>query len=175
MTEDARRRVAVHLAERGWNQSDLVEATGINKNTISDFLSGRTVNPSRRTLARIEGALGLTPGTLVDAGEDPEPATPGDRGRETPSLREATDEELLAELGYRIVQLRRDAELAHPVGADVDVATSFPPGSYPRGTRVRDLRRKRLIEGGQPVDQAADGRGQTSDEQDPDDGERGEE
>lgn len=116
MPTEAGKRAARELARRKMagetNQAFAARAT-VDPQTLGDFLAGRRW-PIAATLAKIDSALDLTPGTLAAIGEDPEPvASPVDRNREAPSIRDATDEELLAELGYRMVQLRRDAELAH--------------------------------------------------------------
>lgn len=114
MTEDAKARyVAARLAEKRWKQADLVRETGLDKNTISDFLSGKR-EPSLATLAKIEDALVLTRGTLAALGEDPSAGQPA----EGPAAAAAhlTDEELLADLTYRLQQLKRqNAELSQEV------------------------------------------------------------
>lgn len=64
-------RVREALRARRWSQADLSRASGVDKNTISDFLTGKR-RPADFTLAKIEAALGLIPGTLAALGEDPE-------------------------------------------------------------------------------------------------------
>lgn len=112
--------VSVRLAEKRWRQADLVRASGVDKNTISTFMTGKS-KPSPVTLAKIETALGLTPGTLADIGEEDEKETRRAariaevQRLDDPLLREASDEQLLAELGWRLVQLRRNATPPPPV------------------------------------------------------------
>lgn len=147
--------VAARLAERQWNQSDLVRASGVDKNTISTFMTGKTRAPSRATLAKIEAALGLTPGTLAAIGEDPHAGPPAATDKTTtPTLREATDEELLAELGYRMIQLRRNAETAHHPNPGSDPGPLVAGGVVPLSAKQR-----RMLEDAQLVDWAADDRG----------------
>lgn len=69
-TEEYRERVKRAMFDRGWNQTDLVRESGVDKNTISAFLTGKTDRPATRTLAKIEDALGLTHGMLEESGED---------------------------------------------------------------------------------------------------------
>lgn len=94
------RFLRTQLAQRNWTQGDLQVAAGLNKNTVSDLMTGKTEFPSRRTLGKIETALELTPGTLAGLGEDSPPA-------ERPRLADVDDAQLVAELGYRIEDLRR--------------------------------------------------------------------
>lgn len=110
------RFVAGKLAERRWKQADLVRETGLDKNTISDFVSGKR-QPSLVTMHKVEDALGLTRGTLAALGEDADgrPA-PTDAEYEAYMRRQSgvdnlTTEELLAELTYRVQQLRRRVQL----------------------------------------------------------------
>ena len=105
MEDNAQRaaRVLRAMAERRWSQADLATAAQIDPGTLSDFLSGER-KPRGKTLAKIDAALGLTPGTLAaSAPEDPTP-TYGI------TLAEATDAELLAELTYRVEALRRTVD-----------------------------------------------------------------
>lgn len=108
MSEDARaQRVLVALAARRWRQADLVRASGIDKNTISDFLNGKR-NPSMATLGKIETALELTPGALAALGED----VPG---ADQPELSGVDDAKLIAELGYRLEHMKRRVQELEPL------------------------------------------------------------
>ncbi|MFT3877165.1 MAG: helix-turn-helix transcriptional regulator [Propioniciclava sp.] len=129
------------MARQGLTRSSLSRKSGVDPNTVSDFLNGLRW-PILKTLAKIEAALGLTPGTLAALGEDPHlgEADPPNGTVTTPTLRSATDEELLAELGYRMVQLRRAAE----------DATASGPAS------MQERRHRQVLEQGQLVDRAAD-------------------
>lgn len=92
------RFVAAELKMRGMSQQDLVRITGINKNTISDLVSGKTVSPSAKVLRAVEQALELTPGTLVGYGED-EPSAPK---ADESALRKATARQLVAHLAEQV-------------------------------------------------------------------------
>ncbi|MFC2623679.1 MAG: helix-turn-helix domain-containing protein [Propionibacterium acidifaciens] len=88
-------RVRAALSDHRWRQSDLVRATGLDKNTVSAIVNGRQ-RASDATLGRIEAGLGMTPGTLAAAGEDaPTPGSPN-------PLADVSDMALLAELGRRL-------------------------------------------------------------------------
>lgn len=138
-----RHEVTAAMARQGLTRSGLSRKSGVDPNTVSDFLNGLRW-PLLKTLARIEGALGLTPGTLAALGEDPGTGEAGAPAEPTttPTLRGASDEELLTELGYRMVQLRRSVEDA--------AAHDGKPVS------MQERRRQRMLEQGQPVDRAAD-------------------
>lgn len=105
MTETYRSRIRAELARRKWSQAALSRESGVDKNTISDFMTGKR-EASAPTLAKIEDALGMTHGTLAAAGEEPGPAAQAGSA----SLRGITDEELAAELSYRLTQRRRELE-----------------------------------------------------------------
>lgn len=105
--------VAAKLRAKRWKQADLVRETGLDKNTISDFMTGKR-KASLDTLGKIEDALDLTRGTLAALGEEPEPgfvrAAASDR-----TIGHADEEELLVELTYRMRQLKREiARLREP-------------------------------------------------------------
>lgn len=88
-------RIRAALSDRRWRQSNLVRATGLDKNTISAVVNGRQ-RASDATLGKIEDALGMTRGTLAAAGEDaPAPGSPN-------PLADVSDMALLAELGRRL-------------------------------------------------------------------------
>lgn len=79
-TEQRRRvRVAVQaeMATRGWNQQQLIDASGLDRSTLGDFLDGKRW-PQTRTLGAIEKAIGWRPGTIAGVLEGAEPPTPGD-------------------------------------------------------------------------------------------------
>ena len=146
--------VMARLAELRWSRARLARESTVDPNTISDFLSGKR-QPSLTTLAKIEAALGLTPGTLAAIGEDPHAGPPAATDKTTtPTLREATDEELLAELGYRMIQLRRNAETAHHPNPGSDPGPVVAGGVVPLSAKQR-----RMLEDAQLVDWAADDRG----------------
>lgn len=71
-TEGIRRSVAARLAELQWSRARLARESGVDPNTISDFLNGKR-QPSSVTLAKLESALGLTHGTPTASGEDSPP------------------------------------------------------------------------------------------------------
>jgi len=142
--------VSVRLAEKRWRQADLVRASGVDKNTISTFMTGKS-KPSPVTLAKIETALGLTPGTLADIGEeDLRAARVAEQQRlDDPTLREASDEQLLAELGWRLVQLRRNATPPSPTPHPI-------PAIYPGDPDDIEVYQEwtHLVAGGLPSEEA---------------------
>ncbi len=56
-------RLRVALARKGWNQSDLVRAAGVDPNTISSIINSQR-RPRPKTVAAIEDALGMDRGEL---------------------------------------------------------------------------------------------------------------
>lgn len=109
---DAQRRasdaVASWMAEREWNISQLVAATGADPGTIGDFLNGKRW-PKIGTQGKIEKALAWPPGTLraIARGEDPprttpEPAT-SPRDRERDAYREAVMASSLSDRDKRLL------------------------------------------------------------------------
>lgn len=118
-TEDgmaaARQRARNEMATQGLNQRSLATSAKVDPNTISDFLAGRRW-PIMSTLAKIETALGLTHGTLAAIGEEEDSQVGRDRARrkrevqqlDDPYLTEASDAQLLAELAWRMEDLRRN-------------------------------------------------------------------
>ena len=107
MTEPLGRQLRTLLAERGWTQSDLVRASGVDKNTLSGLINGKS-QPRDATLGRIEAALGLTPDMLAARGEDqPRSGSSFDSSRD---LAKVPDAELVSELAYRVERYRRIAE-----------------------------------------------------------------
>ena len=154
MTESAVKLVVGEMAKRRWSQARLAREAGVDPATVGDFVNGRRW-PIVPTLAKIEAALGLTPGTLAAIGEDPHAGPPAATDKTTtPTLREATDEELLAELGYRMIQLRRNAETAHHPNPGSDPGPVVAGGVVPLSAKQR-----RMLEDAQLVDWAADDRG----------------
>lgn len=95
----ARTAAKAAMARKGWNQVALSRQAKIDPNTVSSFLAGSRW-PTIATLGKIETALELTPGTLAGLGED---GAPPDRA----TLAEVEDAQLVAELGYRVEDLRR--------------------------------------------------------------------
>lgn len=102
MTDTIGSRLRQALAAASMSQSDLVRLTGMDKNAVSAIANDRS-RPRPATIEKIETALGLTPGTLEGSGEDP-PTAP------SASAVELSDEELVAELGYRLTRLKRENE-----------------------------------------------------------------
>lgn len=80
----------------------------VDPQTLGDFLAGRRW-PIGATLAKIETALELTPGTLAVTGEDPEPPfmRPASADR---AIGQLGEEDLLAELTYRVRQLKHEID-----------------------------------------------------------------
>lgn len=112
--------VAAQLRAKRWKQADLVRETGLDKNTISDFMTGKR-KPSLDTLSKIEDALDLIRGTLAGLGEDSRagtgPASPRARliEEELQAVRRAGlsaygDDELLDEMRERLRRLRRELD-----------------------------------------------------------------
>lgn len=96
--EEGRRRVRIavsgEMGRRGWNIAQLHEATGLDKSTLGDFLSGQRWG-QHKTLGAIEKALGWPPGTIarILEGEDP----PGPAENAVP-VGAGVDPDLLADL-----------------------------------------------------------------------------
>lgn len=69
-----RARVAVkgEMGRRGWNIQQLHESSGLDRNTLGDFLDGKRWGQAK-TLGSIERALGWPPGTIagMEAGDEP--------------------------------------------------------------------------------------------------------
>lgn len=68
-----RARIAVkgELGRRGWNIQQLHEASGLDRNTLGDFLDGKRWGQAK-TLGAIERALGWPPGSIagMEAGDE---------------------------------------------------------------------------------------------------------
>ncbi len=168
MTEDLRNRIRLALAERGWTQADLVRKSGVDKNTISTLMTGKAT-PRPSTLGKIEAALGLTPGTLAAPGEDDQLAEPAWARLAEADLSSYPDEVLLAELGARLRHLKglaRDLrgalEERDQAARDVKPQDATTGESEPRVEKpltLAERRRRRMLEQGQPLDVAADDRG----------------
>ncbi len=101
----ARRRAEAEMAQRGWNQSDLARESRVDPKTVSTFLSGSRW-PARATLAKIDEALELTRGTLAGIGDESQPAVPAQDSDAL--IAELDEEDLLAELAYRVRRLKRE-------------------------------------------------------------------
>lgn len=116
MTETLGQKLRTLLAARGWTQTDLVRASGVDKNTLSGLINGKS-QPRAATLGRLEAALGLSPGDLAGPGED-RPFRLGHSALDGPDrlqveLANAADAEVTSELSYRLESLRRQvAEMA---------------------------------------------------------------
>lgn len=97
-------RLRKALSRKQWRQSDLVRATGLDKNTISALVNAQQ-RASEATLGKIEAALDLTPGTLAGSAPEDRPASP--RPPEGISLSTASVPEIMTELTYRFEFLKR--------------------------------------------------------------------
>lgn len=114
-TEAIGRRLRTLLAERDWTQSDLVRASGVDKNTLSGLMTGKT-QPRPATLAKIESALGLTLGTLEALGEEPAWGSEGRPGSDSSAdLGRIGNDELIGELSERLRALRRRVRELEPL------------------------------------------------------------
>lgn len=66
--------IQAEMSHRGWNITQLRDASEVDAGTLGDFLAGNRW-PRMRTLGRIEHAVGWPPGTIVRM-LDGEPAPP---------------------------------------------------------------------------------------------------
>ncbi len=77
---EARRRVRVavkaEMGRRRWNIQQLIDASGLDRSTVGDFLDG-TRWPQQRTLGAIEEALGWPSGSIPEVLEGGEPPSVG--------------------------------------------------------------------------------------------------
>jgi hypothetical protein len=128
--EEGRRRVRVavtaEMGRLGWNIQDLINASGLDRKTVSSFLEGERW-PQMSKRSRIEAALGWQPGTMagilegaVGGGTQDADyvAAPGERTDQA-----VTNEQVLAELramredvnalSRRVARIESDPE---PVG-----------------------------------------------------------
>lgn len=106
----ARRAVEAATTAKGWGVKELSDAAALDAGTVGDFLSGSRW-PRMGTRGKIEIALGWPGGTIaaIAAGEivgppsedDAYVARTEDKG---PPLRDATKDELLAEIARRIAE-----------------------------------------------------------------------
>lgn len=173
MTEDLRNRIRLALAERGWTQADLVRKSGVDKNTISTLMTGKAT-PRPSTLGKIEAALGLTPGTLAAPGEDDQLAEPAWARLAEADLSSYPDEVLLAELGARLRHFKglardlrgaleeRDQAARDVKPQDAEPGKKTAGEGEPRVEKpltLAERRRRRMLEQGQPAEEAADDRG----------------
>lgn len=85
-----------------WTQQDLAVEIGVDRRTVDNWENGRTV--PKNSLARIERALGIRL-QETSVGRHPEDdayvARADDKG---PPLRDATKDELLAEIARRLAE-----------------------------------------------------------------------
>lgn len=121
-------RIRAALSDRRWRQSNLVRATGLDKNTISAVVNGRQ-RASDATLGKIEDALGMTRGTLAAAGEDAPAAGP------SPDLAGASPEDLLAALTHKVLGLREENARLQDRIEQLETQSA----SEPRPTRLRPV------------------------------------
>ena len=54
------RRLTAMLVEKVWSQSDLARASGLGRDSISQYARGRSI-PSPKNLSKLANALGTTP------------------------------------------------------------------------------------------------------------------
>jgi predicted DNA-binding transcriptional regulator AlpA len=106
--EEARRRVRVavkgEMGRRGWNIQQLIDASGLDRSTLGDFLDGKRW-PQSRTLGAVEKALGWPVSSIalmLEGGDPPVGGDPAPESAAGPLLTEATDEELAAEVLRRM-------------------------------------------------------------------------
>lgn len=85
---EARRRVRIavraEMGVRGWNTQDLIDASGLDRSTLGDFLAG-TRWPQSRTLGAVERALGWVPGAIAEMLEGGDPPSVGGSGDDAAS------------------------------------------------------------------------------------------
>lgn len=135
------------LKDADMSQSDLVDATGLDKNTISAIVNGKS-RPRLATITKIERAIGLTPGTLEGLGEEEEEQSP----LPATTAADLTDEQLLAELGYRLTRLQREnASLTQQLQSPPADTGKTPPAPV----SALDARRARFLAQAMPVTEAA--------------------
>lgn len=74
--EESRRRVRIAvkgaMSSRGWNIQQLIDASGLDRSTLGDFLAGERW-PQSRTLGAIERSLDWPPGSIANVLEGGEP------------------------------------------------------------------------------------------------------
>ncbi len=58
-------QIKVELIERGMEQKDLADKVGINRTTMSHYMTGKRSVPMP-TFLKVAEALGVAPGTLMD-------------------------------------------------------------------------------------------------------------
>lgn len=68
-------QIKVELVARGWEQKDLAEKVGINRVTMSHYMTGKRSIPMP-TFLKIAEVLEVTPGTLMDQASDRVQAQP---------------------------------------------------------------------------------------------------
>lgn len=62
-------RLRFYMEQKGLKQADLVERTGINKSSISEYLSGN-YEPKQRNIYKIAMALGVKPSQLMGVADE---------------------------------------------------------------------------------------------------------
>lgn len=62
-------RLRYYMVQKGLKQADLVERSGINKSSISEYLSGN-YEPKQRNIYKIALALGVKPSQLMGVAEE---------------------------------------------------------------------------------------------------------
>lgn len=141
----ARRAVLTWLGEKGKPQSWLARTASVDPGTVNEFLQGNRW-PANVTRAKIEAALGWEVGTIMAIAEGattPEIDPPQEQGQRryylTPTT-EASDDELVMEIMYRlkrarvdIAKLQAQVEAGEHEAAEHDGVTSSAGGGILRG------------------------------------------
>lgn len=120
--ERAGLRIEQELNDRDWTQADLSERTGVNPDTISALVRGKTPRPRQKTTRRIEDEFDWERGTIraMFDGATPPPRIVGQPG---PNTRRAVFQ-LTAE-SDSFQQRRAAARLAMPDLSDDDFERIF--------------------------------------------------
>lgn len=106
----AEARSIVQRAMAGETNEQLARRAQIDPQTLGDFLAGRRW-PRTSTLAKIERALGMTPGTLAAIGEEGLTVRSAqDNATVQRALREATASELLMTLAHKIAEMQNQVD-----------------------------------------------------------------
>lgn len=64
--------------ERGWNQDDLAERSGISRTTVAKYETGLKKRPSAETIGKFAKALGVSASVLMGEEEAPDPSVVSD-------------------------------------------------------------------------------------------------
>jgi transcriptional regulator with XRE-family HTH domain len=104
------------MSKRGWSQADLARASGLNRQSISDYVNRRRTNPEPDALVAIANALNISPVTVYRAA-GLLPAGGGERVNLTDwehllSQLEPTEQEEIYQILELKVERRKQAEQA---------------------------------------------------------------